>query len=129
MANRKAIKKILGDPEKKPKEDSKKKSILSYPFGSKTEQEILKDNPERYKRIAKRTKKYVQRNLDKQQRQKDKAQEEMEKPLHSETGKKFRKFKKKVIGNIKINSQKRKAKRSNRKNGGGFKCMGVECDG
>lgn len=122
MANRKAIKKILGDPEKKPKEDPKKKSILSYPFGTKTEQEILKDNPKRYKRIAKRTFKGIQR-------QKEKAQEEKEKPLHSETGKKFRKFKKKVIGNIKINSQNRKAKRSNRKNGGGFKCMGVECDG
>ena len=122
MSNRKAIKNILGDPEKKPKEDSKKKSILSYPLGTKTEQEILKDNPERYKRIAKRTFKGIQR-------QKEKTQKRNEKPLHSKTGKKFRKFTKKAVGNIKLNSRNRKAKRSNRGDGGGFKCMGVECDG
>ena len=118
MANRKAIKKVLEGPEEEPK----KKSILSYPLGKKNEQEILKDNPKRYMRIANRTFKSIQR-------QKERAQKKNERAGTSETGKKFRKFTKKVAGNAKINSRNRKAKRSNRGDGGGFKCSGVVCDG
>tara|TARA_R110001632_G_scaffold2096_4_gene9257 strand:+ start:79 stop:441 length:363 start_codon:yes stop_codon:yes gene_type:complete len=120
MANRKAIKKVLGGPEEEPK----KKSVLSYPLGKKNEQEILKDNPKRYKRIANRTFKSIQRQKERAQRKNERT------PLkNTKAVKKIKKFTKKVIGNAKINSQNRKAKRSNRGDGGGFKCSGVVCDG
>tara|TARA_R110000803_G_scaffold94172_1_gene161724 strand:+ start:56 stop:439 length:384 start_codon:yes stop_codon:yes gene_type:complete len=107
-----------GGPAKEPIQD--KKNILSYPLGTRTEQEIRREKPERYKRIVKRTEKYVQRNLDKQQRRNERAGT-------SETGKKFRKFTKKVIGNAKINSRNRKAKRSNRGDGQGGGCVNGIC--
>ena len=107
-----------GGPAKEPIQD--KKNILSYPLGTRTEQEIRREKPERYKRIVKRTENYVQRNLDKQQRKNERAGT-------SEAGKKFKKFTKKVIGNIKINSRNRKAKRSNRGNGQGGGCVNGIC--
>ncbi len=107
-----------GGPAKEPIQD--KKNILSYPLGTRTEQEIRREKPERYKRIVKRSEKYVQRNLDKQQRRNKRAGT-------SEAGKKFRKFTKKVIGNAKINSRNRKAKRSNAGKGQGGGCVNGIC--
>tara|TARA_R110002153_G_scaffold267035_1_gene430811 strand:- start:232 stop:627 length:396 start_codon:yes stop_codon:yes gene_type:complete len=111
-----------GGPAKENVDPKKKKSILSYPLGNKTEQEIRRENPERYKRIVKRTEKYVQRNLDKQQRKNQRT------PLkNTKAVKKIKKFTKKVIGNAKINSRNRKAKRSNRGDGQGGGCVNGIC--
>ena len=107
-----------GGPAKEPVQD--KKNILSYPLGTRTEQEIRREKPERYKRISKRSEKHVQRNLNKLQRRNERAGT-------SEAGKKFRKFTKKAIGNAKINSRNRKGKRSNAGIGQGGGCVNGIC--
>ena len=109
-----------GGPAKEPIQD--KKNILSYPLGTRTEQEIRREKPERYKRIVNRTFKSIQRQKERAQRKNERT------PLkNTKAVKKIKKFTKKVIGNAKINSRNRKAKRSNAGKGQGGGCVNGIC--